>query len=47
LLDANLFAINFISQFQLIVNIESALIDAHRTALAEPGLSADQAAAVE
>ena len=45
--DANLFAMNFISQFQLIVDIESALIDAHRTALAEPGLSASRAAAVE
>ena len=37
--DSNLFALNFISQFQLIVDIESALIDAHRKALAEPGLS--------
>jgi hypothetical protein len=36
--EANLFALNFISQFQLIVDIESALIDAHRKALAEPGL---------
>jgi hypothetical protein len=36
--DSNLFALNFISQFQLIVDIESALIDAHRKALAKPGL---------
>ena len=33
--DSNLFAMNFISQFQLIVDIESALIDAHRKALVE------------
>jgi len=37
--NTNLFALNFISQFRLIVDIESALIDAHRKALAEPGLS--------
>jgi len=36
--DTNLFAKNFTSIFQLIVDIESALIDAHRRALAEPGL---------
>jgi hypothetical protein len=35
--DANLFATNFISQFQLIVDIESALIDAHRGALTALG----------
>jgi hypothetical protein len=35
--DANLFALNFISQFQLIVDIETALIDTHRKALAELG----------
>jgi hypothetical protein len=35
--DTNLFARNFISQFQLIVNVESALIDAHRSALIAVG----------
>jgi hypothetical protein len=35
--DANLFARNFISQFQLIVDVESALIDAHRSALTAVG----------
>ena len=37
--EANLFAKNFISLFQLIVDVESALIDAHRKALAEPSLN--------
>jgi len=36
--DSNLCAMNCSSQFQLIVDVESALIDAHRKALAEPGL---------
>lgn len=35
--DANLFARNFIGQLQLIVDVESAVIDAHRTALTELG----------
>jgi hypothetical protein len=33
--DKNLFAKNFISQFQLIINIESALIDAHQNAISK------------
>jgi hypothetical protein len=35
--DANLFALNFISLFQLIVEVESAAIEAHQKALAELG----------
>ena len=33
--DANLFSRNFVGQLQLIVDVESAVIDAHRNALAE------------
>ena len=35
--DANLFSKNFLPQFQLIVDVESALMDAHRNALQELG----------
>ena len=36
--DSNLFAVNFLSFFKLIVDVESALIDAHKRALSSEGL---------
>ena len=37
--DTSLFAINFVKFFELIVDVESALMDAHRSALASAGLA--------
>ena len=37
--DANLFALNFLAHLELIVDVEAALIDAHRKVLESPGSS--------